>query len=139
MKTCTKCGETKPTEEFPTKGKGKVHAQCKTCRNAYMRKYYADNAETHKARVRNSPSRATTSKRNMAKFYGFESLSAYDEFIASQPELCPICQKRPAIYTDHCHTTGKVRGRLCPKCNFLLGQADDDPETLRRAIAYLGT
>lgn len=52
---------------------------------------------------------------------------------------CEICQQ-PIIrkgHIDHCHVTGKVRGRLCPKCNHGLGNFRDDIKTLRSAIRYL--
>ncbi len=41
------------------------------------------------------------------------------------------------LVVDHCHTTGKVRGLLCPNCNHLLGHAKDSVATLRNAIQYL--
>lgn len=37
----------------------------------------------------------------------------------------------------HCHKTGVVRKLLCPQCNTALGQARDNPGTLRRMAAYL--
>lgn len=54
---------------------------------------------------------------------------------------CAICETNtPDGYgwqTDHCHTTGNVRGILCTKCNIGLGYFNDNPDTLSRAIAYL--
>lgn len=38
---------------------------------------------------------------------------------------------------DHDHSTGKLRGLLCHRCNTALGLLDDDPETLRRLADYL--
>lgn len=41
------------------------------------------------------------------------------------------------LRVDHCHKTGIVRGLLCGHCNLTLGHAKDNPETLRRLMAYL--
>jgi len=56
-----------------------------------------------------------------------------------QKGRCLICTKIPTkqLVVDHCHTTGKVRGLLCDKCNFLLGLANDQINVLQNAIAYL--
>ena len=49
MKTCSRCGETKPIEGF-SKGNGKdgYHSWCKMCAKAYRAAYY----ETHKERLK---------------------------------------------------------------------------------------
>jgi hypothetical protein len=63
----------------------------------------------------------------------------YGRMLARQNGACAICkqvfQETPAV--DHCHTTGKVRGLLCRKCNTGLGSYDDEPGRLREAAAYL--
>lgn len=41
------------------------------------------------------------------------------------------------LSTDHDHTTGEIRGKLCKHCNDLLGRVKDDPEYFRRMINYL--
>ncbi|MFF3290030.1 endonuclease VII domain-containing protein [Streptomyces sp. NPDC003023] len=51
--------------------------------------------------------------------------------------ICTICLIAPAVHVDHCHRTGRVRGVLCFNCNSAIGKLGDDPDTLRRAIAYL--
>jgi hypothetical protein len=42
-----------------------------------------------------------------------------------------------SLSTDHDHTSGVVRGKLCKHCNDLLGRIKDNPEYFRRMIAYL--
>ena len=47
MKTCTKCGETKANSEFgkDRKGKNGLQSQCKACKNAYGKQWYAEHRE----------------------------------------------------------------------------------------------
>ena len=48
MKTCAKCGDTKPLDEFHRKKSSRDgrRARCKTCLLAQKREYYAANRET---------------------------------------------------------------------------------------------
>ncbi len=38
---------------------------------------------------------------------------------------------------DHCHTTGKIRGALCTKCNSAEGYLKSDVEIIRSLLNYL--
>ncbi len=40
---------------------------------------------------------------------------------------------------DHCHTTGKIRGVLCRRCNVVLGLVYDKREPLDKLVNYLET
>lgn len=54
--------------------------------------------------------------------------------------LCQICGKEfpiKQLCQDHHHKTGQIRGALCRFCNFLIGFAQEDEETLVNAIEYL--
>lgn len=65
-----------------------------------------------------------------------------EEMFISQGSVCAICEtdvpSKRGWHTDHCHTTGVVRGILCSHCNVMLGYARDNPRTLIKAAEYLG-
>ena len=56
-----------------------------------------------------------------------------------RPDRCEVCggTGRGSIEFDHCHTRGVFRGWLCTGCNTILGIIQDDPDRLRKLIAYL--
>jgi hypothetical protein len=55
-----------------------------------------------------------------------------------RPTCCEVCGNDKArIVFDHCHQRGIFRGWLCSHCNVILGHAKDDPNRLRKLIAYL--
>ncbi|MDI3407070.1 endonuclease VII domain-containing protein [Streptomyces sp. B-S-A6] len=114
-KYCRRCGEIKPHSEWHRNSSASdgLSTSCKACRAA--------------------AGRAGHLKRQ----YGMTEADR-DELVASQKGLCVICLKNPAVHVDHCHSTGKVRGVLCFNCNSAIGKLGDDPDALRRAIAYLG-
>lgn len=70
----------------------------------------------------------------------------YGIMLENQQGCCAICGKavpptkrgRDGLYVDHNHTTGKVRGLLCARCNTLMSFLDqpDWPELLSKAQAY---
>ena len=66
----------------------------------------------------------------------------YEKMLAAQGGGCAICGTTDTspwscFCVDHDHTSGEVRGLLCRACNTCIGQAEDDTERLRKAIAYL--
>lgn len=81
----------------------------------------------------------------LKKLYGL-GRGEYEQRNQAQGGRCAICGdeeitvirgKKIGLSVDHCHVSGKVRDLLCRACNNILGDAKDDPERLRRAIAYL--
>lgn len=72
--------------------------------------------------------------------YGLEAADV-QRLLDRQGNACAICARtfgkelRAAI--DHCHSTKRVRGILCDRCNHALGHLRDDPHAARKAADYL--
>ena len=113
-RVCRECNKKKPDEDFESSKAGyrKRRNTCKECR-------------TKSKQIR----------RRHRKNWGHPD----------ENYKCPICETTlegqirngNAWAVDHCHTTGKVRGYLCPTCNSGLGHLKDNPKILENAIEWL--
>ena len=73
--------------------------------------------------------------------YGI-SLKERETLLVSQNLCCAICSDKESnlkgiLHVGHNHKTKKVRGLLCNECNHGIGNFKDEPQILRKAIAYL--
>ena len=79
-------------------------------------------------------------KRHIRYYHGI-SFEELDRLLKEQGGSCAICGKNRAkkkrLVLDHCHRRHVIRGILCDLCNVLLSRANDNPEILKKAIAYL--
>ena len=71
------------------------------------------------------------------------SIEDYEALIETQNNSCKVCGThaknniKGKLYIDHCHTTNKVRGLLCMKCNSALGLLNDDKTLIQNLLDYL--
>ena len=131
-KRCGKCGETKPLGDFPTSKSKRfrdgVYPYCSPCRTEYSREY------ARKRRAKDSKGYRDSHYRRK---YGISADEVKDMHRAVK-NRCEICDDwHDTLSVDHCHSTGKVRGLLCKKCNLALGGFGDDPEKIKKALKYL--
>jgi hypothetical protein len=128
MKTCTKCKESKPLNEFYTNKKiedGKT-IWCKECCKLQAKL-------THKKDPMKKKFRGAKS------LYG-ESMSQekFTSMLTEQKNKCGICQCEMKVpYIDHDHDTKVIRMLLCHHCNTLLGMAKEKIDILESAVLYL--
>jgi hypothetical protein len=120
---CRRCEQIKPIAEYSRRNNKYFKSYCKKC------SYELGSANNiHRKGI---------------------SVEEYEELEKKQNGLCKICnspeQKNKRLSIDHDHkccpgydTCGKCnRGLLCSRCNKVLGQVNDDIETLTSMIDYL--
>lgn len=107
MRVCRKCGKEKMIEDFHPHISGKRY-ECKECLN------FRQQLNTYKL-----------------------SKEDYFEMLNGQKEVCALCKERKKLCIDHNHTTGKVRGLLCYKCNLLIANLETNKHLLQEANIYL--
>lgn len=160
-KRCTKCGLTKPLDQFyAMPGMRDGHRNdCVDCNNQAKRERYQQNRQKYIDGVRRwqqqNPEHMREYRRQrnarpdvkrrardayFVRTYGI-SADEFDAMLEAQHGRCAICRTKPdrlaSMHADHDHEHGHLRGLLCLSCNQGLGQFKDDPTLLLRAIVYL--
>ncbi len=146
-KQCDQCGESFSPRQYENRRRQRFcSARCQ--KRAKDRRYYARTSGS-----RNIASAKAWASRNPEKMREYQRRSHlkrkfgmvvedYDALFARQDGCCAICGTSDTapwdhFSVDHNHESGEVRGLLCRACNTCIGQAEDNPERLRKAIAYL--
>ena len=137
-KTCRGCHKRKKVKDFyRDRRTGNPRPRCKGCMSEENKVWASQNPEKAQAAA------LKQNKRNHAKYRFGLTPDKYQELLKSFGHFCNICGNpetrldRKGLSLDHCHTTTKVRGALCGRCNLLLGSAKDSPDILRKAAQYL--
>ena len=134
-RVCRVCGNEKHlVDEFylSRKNPGLASSYSYECKECTVKRTTAYNK-------RNSSSvRSQYLKRN----YGL-TFEEFDLMLTHQDNSCAICKgtktygRHKRFTVDHDHSTGKIRGLLCHRCNTALGLIGDDIHTLKSMIKYL--
>lgn len=124
----------------------KYREKTRESRNNTRRKRYNDSKAYRENRIlvdkkyhKNNPN---AKKAGRLRKYGL-TYEQFEQMLKDHFYQCAICgfeydgNKAMFPFIDHNHKTGKVRGLLCSKCNFAIGQLNDDTRLLKRAIKYL--
>lgn len=135
VQECVGCRVVKPFSEFHVcrnRSSG-FRSRCKPCTSLYMRGWH---------KTRPPPSAEKGRDKHLRQRYGL-SHADYTTILQAQNSCCAICgTAEPGsgfnhFHVDHDHTTGRIRGLLCARCNQALGLFREDPRVITRAAAYL--
>jgi hypothetical protein len=164
LKRCARCEMQKPLVDFRNNKArpDSIRPYCRDCRKATCREWYLRNIETERERARNrkrvnGPKDRERNKKwaaanpEQARYHSRKKLlgskynmtiEEHDALFASQGSVCGACgsaepNSKKGWSTDHCHSTGVVRGIVCHHCNIGIGHAKDSIKTLRAWISYL--
>ena len=134
--------------------------RCLTCANSYAKEYAGTHGEERRQRsrnyYRNNPAKNLAASKQwrldnpekkkqcdrtglLRREYGL-SMSEYNQMISDAGGLCALCcELSDKLYVDHNHTTGKVRGLVCSRCNMLMGHLETNGYLVQRALVYITT
>lgn len=99
-------------------------------------KFVAAHAEKNRKWAQNNRERvsAISRKSHLKLLYGITE-EQWKMMLETQGNCCACCRNKSTTWhTDHDHTTGVVRGILCPSCNKLLGLCGDSLEGVRAKL-----
>lgn len=129
MKKCAKCKELLPKNKFYSdkSKKSGLSSYCISC-------------SKKGSKLRRKGKEEERRNYDLNYRYGI-GVKEYSILLEKQENVCKICKcsckSGMRLSVDHCHSTEKVRGLLCSKCNRALGGFNDDISLLKKAIEYV--
>lgn len=143
-KKCSYCNRDRQVSLFrvrrirKTDNKTVYKSQCKECEQILNTKRY------FKKYSKNEAHRRRAYKYTLKNRYGLTQ-EDYATLYNNQEGKCLVCfkvfpsllEQRKGLVVDHCHSSNRVRGLLCTRCNVGMGQLGDNIEFLSNAIKYL--
>ena len=111
---------------------------CKSCGKNRAARFFKTPTGTVCVDCQRAKRSASTHARRIEQTYGLTA-EQYETLLAAQDGVCAICggSRRYRLNVDHDHSTGRVRGLLCRRCNKLLRDVRDDKTVLYAAADYL--
>jgi hypothetical protein len=145
-KTCSRCKQTKPIEQFHRNRamKDGRTSDCAVCRTPLTATWNKAHPKYHNQKAKEFRARNPDKVRDweLRRKLGVP-VGTYAAMLVAQHGKCAICgTKSPGIrikrfHVDHDAITGAIRGLLCGRCNTGIGQLLHDQSILLSAIKYL--
>ena len=96
MRTCTKCGETKPETDyyFKDKSSGRLHSQCKLCYKLHRATYYSQ----HYSKYSESYRKRAKAYRNKVRMEYRTNMEAF-----MKDKSCSVCSESDSVVLELDH------------------------------------
>lgn len=142
-KKCACCKEVKPVDMFSKSNSKKygLYSWCRSCSTTKQKEWRDKNPEKKREHDKKYRSNKDRYKNIILKKNFRITINDYQKMLEDQRGRCGICGNEAEdgryFSVDHDHDTGQIRGLLCGNCNRAIGQLQDSPEILKKAIIYL--
>lgn len=137
LKWCGRCKKWLPLNNFSfnkVKWDG-LQERCSECRHIHWKTIGCKTRKEVPVEIKRKRKRAMVLK------YHNITQKEFDSLLKIQNNKCAICGSpdwgRPSPCIDHDHSTGKIRGLLCNRCNRTLGFTEDSVSLLFKMAKYL--
>ena len=148
IKICFRCKKEKESTDFYRSKaiKSGFMNECKECNGERNKKWRIKNklkaSKTSKEWALNNPerSRLLKLKSYLRRKYNI-TVEEFEKRKKAQQNRCLICEKvfvlSSQTHVDHNHSTKKVRGILCTRCNFIVGMVENEGDIILKSIEYI--
>lgn len=153
QRLCQNCNLIQDLTEFSKSSRHKdgLQRKCRTCNKIDCKKFQRNNPDYGKNYRATHPENVIKANRKfkqknpdyMLRYnYGI-SQEDYDRLYNKQNGACAICRgicsTGQKLSVDHDHSTKKVRGLLCKRCNRVLGFMEESQDLFKASMEYLAS
>lgn len=149
MKKCATCKELKTLDRFNNAKRYKdgLYFRCKDCCRKQQNSNYAKNPEKYRLKAKlwrdsNKDKHRSALRRCELKRKYKITPEIYARLLSDQNGVCAICSKaqdsfQKVFAVDHSHSTGRIRGLLCSRCNTSLGLIRENHSVALKMAEYI--
>lgn len=153
MKTCSRCDEAKPVDEFHVRHRSRDGRQawCKPCAKGNTQEWRSQNRDHCNEQYRDRWAVLDEAKKLAKHMWTRHRLTLDDLRVmwllqGGRCDICRVATYGPkGMHVDHDHSCcgdrnscdNCRRGLLCENCNWMVGQARDNAKTLQAGAEYL--
>ena len=140
-KMCKSCSNSIKAGGTGSRKKGSKY-KCSSCNSYYNITMFNINKKSGNPYSRCKKCHTQKSKEYFNTIYKYSRYGItekeYDTILVSQNSKCACCDNTTNLCIDHDHRSGNVRGILCRDCNSSLGLLNENVDTMKNLIRYLG-